>query len=117
MRAENLHLVVNQSRFLIRAHLHVPNLASHSLAQALKRLPADWQSRYGYSPVLVETFVERDRFAGVSYAAANWQAIGLTQGRGRQDTTHQAQRGQKIIWVKSLQPDFRAVLRLSLIHI
>lgn len=110
-RAENLHRVVNQSRFLIRAHLQVPNLASHSLTQVLQRLPADWQARYGYGPVLVETFVERARFAGVSYAAANWQAIGLTQGRGRQDTTHQAQRGQKIIWVKSLQPDFRAVLR------
>jgi hypothetical protein len=85
-------------------------LASHSLTQALQRLPADWQARYGYGPVLVETFVERARFAGVSYAAANWQAIGLTQGRGRQDTTHQAQRGPKIIWVKPLQPDFRAVL-------
>ena len=110
VRAEHLHRVVNQSRFLIRAHLQVPNLASHSLAQALQRLPADWQARYSYGPLLVETFVERARFAGVSYAAANWQAIGLTQGRGRQDTTHQGQRGQKIIWVKPLQPDFRAVL-------
>lgn len=83
VRAENLHLVVNQSRFLIRAYLQAPNLASHSLALALQRLSADWQ------------------------------AIGLTQGRGRQDTTHQAQRGQKIIWVKPLQPDFRAVLRAA----
>jgi hypothetical protein len=110
-RSENLHRVVNNSRFLIRAKVHVPNLASHILSQALQRLPADWQARYGYRPVLVETFVELGRFAGISYGAANWQAIGLTQGRGRQDTTHQARRGRKIIWVKPLQPDFRAVLR------
>jgi len=110
-RAENLHRVVNNSRFLIRAHVHVPNLASQVLAQARQRLAEDWQSRYGYRPVLVETFVERSRFEGVSYAAANWQALGLTQGRGRQDSAHQAPRGQKIIWVQPLQSDFRAVLR------
>jgi hypothetical protein len=112
-RAENLHQVVNNSRFLIRAHVQVPGLASYSLAQVLRRLPADWQAGYGYGPVLVETFVQRARFAGVSYAAANWQALGLTQGRGRQDATHQTQRGQKIIWVKPLAPDFRAVLHLT----
>ena len=69
-RAENLHGVVNQRRFLIRAHLQVPNLASQSLTQVLQRLPAVGQARYGYGPVLVETFVERARFAEVSYAAA-----------------------------------------------
>ena len=113
LRAENLHHMVNHSRFLIRDRMQVPDLASHSLAQALHRLPADWQARYGYGSGLVETFVERARFAGVSYAAANWQALGRTQGRGRQDTTHQAQRGQKIILVKPLSPDFRAVLRAA----
>jgi hypothetical protein len=64
-RAENLHRVVNNSRFLIRAHVQVPGLASYSLAQGLRRLPADWQARYSYGPVLVETFVERARFAAV----------------------------------------------------
>ena len=110
VRAENLHRVVNQSRFLLRSHVQVPDLASHILAQVLERLPEDWQARYGYRPVLVETFVERGRFSGVSYAAANWQAIGLTQGRGRQDATHQAAAVRKLIWVRALQKDFRAVL-------
>ena len=110
-RRENLHLVVNNSRFLILPHVQVPNLASHLLSRVLARLPADWQVRYGYGPVLVETFVERQRFAGTSYRAANWQAIGLSSGRGRQDRTHQAAQGQKIYLVCALRKDFRALLQ------
>jgi len=64
--------------------VEVRHLASHVLALALKRLPGDWQQRYGYQPWLVETFVDRDRFAGTAYGAANWRRIGPTQGRGRQ---------------------------------
>jgi hypothetical protein len=109
-RRENLHLVVNNSRFVILPHLQVPNLASHALSQVLGRLPQDWERRYGYRPVLVETFVERGRFHGGSYQAANWQAIGLSTGRGRQDRAHQAAKPAKVIWVYALQKDFRAVL-------
>lgn len=110
-RQENLHVIVNNSRFLILPQVAWPDLASQVLTQALERLPADWQVRYGYRPVLVETFVQRGRGAGVSYGAAQWQCIGLTQGRGRQDTAHRAPAGRKIIWVRALQKDFRAVLR------
>lgn len=110
-RRENLHLVVNNSRWLIPAHVQVPNLASHVLARVLARLPADWRQRYGYTPVLVETYVERGRFHGGSYRAANWQAIGLTQGRGRQDRTHQGGLARKILWVYPLQKDARTLLR------
>src|SRR5207245_8812224 len=86
------------------------NLASHALAQVLARLSADWQQRYGYSPVLVETFVDRDRFCGGCYRAANWQAIGLTSRRGRQDRRHQAGLSQKVLWVYPLRKDFRQQL-------
>src|SRR6266446_912813 len=92
-RREQLHRVVNNSRFLILPHVTVPNLASCALAKALDRLPEDWQARYGYRPVLVETFVERGRFNhGGCYGAANWQSIGITAGRGRQDAAHQTDR-------------------------
>jgi hypothetical protein len=109
-RRENLHLVVNNSRFLLVPDFQVPNLASHALSQVLARLPEDWQHRYGYRPVLVETFVERGRFHGGSYRAANWQAIGLSTGRGRQDRQHQQAKPAKVMWVYPLQKDFRPVL-------
>ncbi len=109
-RRENLHLVVNNSRFLILPHIEVPNLASHALSQVLERLADDWNDSYGYRPVLVETFVEQGRFNGGCYRAANWQAIGLSSGRGRQDRTHQADKPAKVIWVYALQKDFRQVL-------
>lgn len=110
-RRENLPLVVNNSRWLIPAHVQVPNLASHVLARVLSRLPTDWQQRYGYTPVLVETFVEHGRFLGGGYQAANWQAIGVTQGRGRQDRSHQGGLARKILWVYPLQKDARTRLR------
>ena len=110
-RRENLHLVVNNSRFLILPHVQVPNLASHLLSRVLAGLGDDWQARYGYRPVLVETFVERPRFQGACYRAANWQVIALSSGRGRQDAGHQAGRGQKLYLVFPLQKDFRALLQ------
>jgi len=110
-RRENLHLVVNNSRFLILPHVQVPNLASQVLSRVLARLGEDWQGRYHYRPVLVETFVERERFDGTCYRAANWQAIALSSGRGRQDRTHQAGLGRKIYLVYPLQKDFRVALQ------
>jgi hypothetical protein len=83
-RKHNLQQVVNNSRFLIVPMVKVPGLASHVLAQCCKRLAEDWQQRYSYRPVLVETFVERGRFAATCYRAANWQYVGATTGRGRQ---------------------------------
>ncbi len=110
-RRENLHRVVNNSRFLILPHVAVPNLASHLLARVLARLADDWQARYHYRPVLAETFVERARFAGTAYRAANWQAIALSSGRGRQDRAHQGAQGQKLYLVYPLHKDFRARLQ------
>jgi hypothetical protein len=85
-RQHTLQQVVNNSRFLILPTVNVPGLASHILAQCCKRLANDWHERYAYRPVLLETFVDLSRFSGTCYQAANWQHVGATTGRGRQDT-------------------------------
>lgn len=84
-RAHNLDSVVCNSRFLIVPGIEVPHLASHVLGLCVKRLPLDWEARYGYRPLLLETCVERARFRGSCYRAANWQHVGASAGRGRQD--------------------------------
>jgi len=84
-RAHNLHSVVCNSRFLIVPGIEVAHLASHVLGLCVKRLPEDWEARYGYRPLLLESFVERARFRGSCYRAANWPQVGSSAGRGRQD--------------------------------
>jgi hypothetical protein len=85
VRSRHLLLVANNTRFLILPWVKVPHLASHLLAAILKRISADWQQKYGHPLHLVETFVERDRFRGTCYQAANWKLVGQTTGRSRQD--------------------------------
>lgn len=102
-RAENLHRIVNNSRFLIRPGVEVPHLASRVLAMAIKRLPADWEQRHGYQPWLLETFVEKVKYQGVSYRASNWIELDEpTAGRGRQDSEHQGLSSLKRIFVYPL---------------
>lgn len=84
-RSHTLQFVVNNSRFLIVPTVKVAGLASHVLAMCARRLADDWQKRYSYRPVLLETFVDPGRFTGASYRAANWQYVGRTSGRGRND--------------------------------
>lgn len=109
-REGNLQKVVCNSRFLILPWVKVPHLASHVLGQSARRLPADWKRRYGYEPVLLETFLEEGRFKGTSYRAANWQKIGRTQGRGRQDRNHTEELSLKGIYVYPLKKRFREEL-------
>jgi hypothetical protein len=80
-RRAHLQQVVCNDRFLIPSTVRVANLASHALALTLKRLPEDWEQRYGVRPVLVETFVDGSRFEGTCYRAANWTVAGPTSGR------------------------------------
>jgi hypothetical protein len=87
-RARNLQRVVNNSRFLILPWVRIRNLASTVLSVAASRLVADWPGRYGVEPLLVETLVDRERFAGTCYRAANWIELGTTAGRGRMDRKH-----------------------------
>jgi Druantia protein DruA len=84
-RNRNLQKIINNSRFLIFPWVQVKNLASSVLALAAKTVPDDWQRSYGYCPVLMETLVDRKRFKGTCYKAANWLYIGKTTGRGRMD--------------------------------
>lgn len=109
-RERHLHLVVNNARFLILPWVRSRNLASRLLAMATRRLPNDWHERYGYRPVLVETFVETPRFQGTCYKAANWLQLGDTQGRGKLDVDHSAQLAKKSVWVLPLTTDFRRTL-------
>ena len=109
-RQRNLHLIVNNARFLILPWIHCKNLASRILGLTAKRLPDDWQARYGYRPVLLETFVEKPRFTGTCYQAANWHNVGDTQGRGKLDTQHRRAQPIKSIWIYPLARDFRQQL-------
>lgn len=84
-RKANLQKIVNNSRFLILPWIQVKNLASTALSLAVKRVPDDWEDSYGYRPILMETLVDRKRFKGTCYQAANWIHVGKTTGRGRMD--------------------------------
>jgi hypothetical protein len=109
-RQAQLHRVANHSRFLILPWVRVPELASHILGRVARRIAADWQGRYGHRVALLETFVERRRFRGSCYRAANWIGAGQTRGRTRQDRRHLLQAPVKDVWVYPLQTDFRKVL-------
>jgi Domain of unknown function (DUF4338) len=109
-RRRNLHLVVNNARFLIVPWIRCRNLASRILALVSRRLADDWQARYAYRPVLLETFVEKPRFTGSCYKAANWQYLGDTKGRGKLDRLHRKTEPLKSIWVYPLATDFRRQL-------
>lgn len=110
-RAANLNAVVANSRFLILPHVEVPHLASHVLALCTRQLSDDWAARYGTRPLLLETFVERARFRGTCYRAANWQRVGATCGRGRQDRGHAHTTPVKDIYLYPLQRDWRERLQ------
>ncbi len=109
-RQRNLHLIVNQARFLILPWVQSQNLASKLLARAARQLPNDWQARYGYRPVLMETFVETDRFTGACYRAANWIYVGQTKGRGKLGPSGKQSVPVKDLWLYPLTRDFRQTL-------
>lgn len=109
-RARRLPLLANNSRFLILPWVRVPHLASHLLGRITRRLAADWQARYGHPVCLAETFVERQRFRGTCYRAANWTCVGQTQGRTRQDRVHNISAPVKDIYLYALTSHFREEL-------
>lgn len=105
-RQQQLHRIVNHSRFLLLPWVRCPNLASHLLARLVRQLPHQWQARYGYRPVLLESFVEKDRFEGTCYRAANWRCLGLTKGRGKLEQTGRPVLPLKWIFIYPLCSDF-----------
>jgi hypothetical protein len=88
-RRSGLSRIANNTRFLILPWVRVDGLASHVLGLVSRRIAADWQEKYGHGLDWLETFVELGRFTGTCYRAANWRAVGQTQGRGRQDRRHE----------------------------
>ena len=109
-RRRRLHLLTQNSRFLILPGFHAGNLASRVLGLSLRRLAGDMLAVHGFPVLLAETFCETPRFHGTCYRAANWIHVGQTQGRGKLDTHHQYSQPVKNIFVKPLCPDWKAIL-------
>ncbi len=103
------HRIVSNSRMLILPGVNVPHLASHALGQVVRRLPEDWQARYGYSPIVIETFVTPP-WRGTCYKAANWIHLGQTSGTGRQDRKYKDKATVREVFVYPLQRDWSQAL-------
>jgi hypothetical protein len=109
-RQRSLHRIVNNSRFLILPWINSKNLASKILSTTTRQLSQDWMKIYNYSPLLLETFVQSDKFAGTCYKAANWVRIGITKGRGKLDRNRLYAIPKKDIWVYPLRKNFKEQL-------
>jgi hypothetical protein len=107
IRRQNIGAIAYNTRYLILPWVQVEHLASHLLGCMTRRLSADWQRVYGHPVYFAETFVDTTRFRGTCYRAANWTYLGQTQGRGKDDLTHQANRSLKDVLGLPLCPDFR----------
>ena len=108
-RWKNLNLVVSNARFLILPWIKSPNLASRILAGISKQLPIDWEARYNYRPVLIETFVQLPNFQGTCYRAANWIEVGTTKGYGI-GREQKARSTTKALFLYPLKRNFRKIL-------
>ena len=102
--------VIDNSRFLILPWIQSKNLASRILGACTRRLPGEFEERYGYRPVLLETFVDKTRFAGTAYRAANWIHVGRTVGRGKYDRTHKRDVTFKNVFLRPLHRRYRETL-------
>ncbi len=109
-RLQRLAWVVNLSRHLVFPWVQVPNLSSHVLAKVAHRIRIDWQNRWSYQPVLIETFVDPKAHAGSCYRAAGWKYVGMTTGEGLVRPGHSYSTTPKKIFVRPLVGQFRNVL-------
>jgi hypothetical protein len=110
-RKQRLHLIINNSRFLIFPWVHIQNLASKALSLVAKQIKEDWLREFCYAPVLLETFVDTNHFTGTCYKAANWLYLGETKGRGRMDRENEYALSRKALFMYPLQKDFKECLR------
>ena len=110
IREKNLQRLTNNTRFLILPWVKVPHLASHLLGIITRRIRADWQGKYGHPIAAIETFVDRSRFVGSCYRAANWRHLGQTKGRTRNDRHTCIKVPVKDIYLFALTADFRKEL-------
>jgi hypothetical protein len=109
-RERNLQGLTNNTRFLIPGWVQVPHLASHVLGLVARRIRADWQAKYGHPVHALETFVDRSRFKGTCYRAANWRRVGQTRGRTRNDRAHRIRAAVKDVYLYALVADLRREL-------
>ncbi len=109
-RYRNLNKIINNSRFLIFPWVKIKNLASKALSLGSKRIVLDWQERFGYKPVLIETFVDITKYSGTSYRAAGWKCLGITKGRGRPDRLGKRRSSVKDVYITILDANFRKEL-------
>jgi len=108
---DRLNLVANNSRFLILPEHHTRNLASQILSRCKRRLQQDWIDRFGYPLLMLETFVDPERFHGTIYRASNWVLVGYTKGyrRTRSGYSERTQ-SQKLVFMMPLQRNAQALL-------
>jgi hypothetical protein len=111
-RSDHLQQVVNMSRFLIRPSVSCKNLASHVLGMVMRGFSNDFETRYSYRPLIVESFVDTSTHLGTCYKAANWELVGCTKGYGRQGKTSDKLKTIKDIYIYPLVEDFRSQLGL-----
>lgn len=109
-RAENIALIAANSRFLILPWVRIPYLASYLLGSVSRRISSDWAQKYNHPVCLLETFVEKDRFQGTCYKAANWQCLGETTGRTRNGQPADPLSPIKKVYVYPLHRRFRDIL-------
>jgi len=108
---DRLKLLTNNNHFLIPPDWHVPNLGSRILYLCQPRLPLDWQKTFGHPLVLLETFVDPQRFHGTIYKAANWIYIGQSKGFHRTRQGYRAMAAsRKMVFVKPLISNVQALL-------
>ncbi len=113
---DRLHLVANNSRFLILPGCHHKNLASRVLALCKQRIQQDWREQFGYPLLLLETFVDPSRYHGTIYRAANWQWVGTTKGyRRTREGYSERTEARKWVFMMPLQRNARALLRRPLL--
>jgi hypothetical protein len=111
IRKENLRMIVGNNRFLILPEVKIYNLASYILGKIVKRIRDEWKDYYKTEIALLESFVEDNRFTGASYRASNWQYIGKTKGRGRNDRQRKYGLPVKSIYIYPLVKNYKEVLR------
>ena len=109
-RRRNIRFIAYNTRFLILPWVQVPHLASHILGKVTRGLSDDWERMYDHPVYFAETFIDPGRFRGTCYRAANWQLLGLTTGRGKNDQTNKPNRPIKEILGLPLTPRFRQLL-------
>jgi hypothetical protein len=107
IRRANIAGIAYNTRFLVLPWVQVEHLASHLLSRMTRQLSGQWQKLYGHPVYFAETFIDRTRYHGTCYRAANWKYLGQTQGRGKDDLTHRANRTLKDVLGLPLCRDFR----------